>query len=92
MTCPRWLTPLKWRQRLSQRVVTGHRADLTHRRVSDQVRDVVTDGVRTLVTLRHDDNLRGTGEARGRLTARAEVSVGEGGPEITLLIIVILVL
>ena len=60
--------------------------------MSHKVRDVVTDGVRTLVTLRHDDNLRGTGEARRRLTARGEVSVGEGGPEITLLVIVILVL
>ena len=92
LTCPRRLTPLKWRQRLSQRVVTGHRADLTRGRVSDQVRDVVTKGVRTLVTFRHDDNLRGTGGARRRLTARAEVGVREGGPEITLLVIVILIL
>ena len=60
--------------------------------MSHKVRDVVTDGVRTLVTLRHDDNLRGTGGTRGRLTAQGEVSVGEGGPEITLLVIVILIL
>ena len=59
--------------------------------MSDQVRDVVTDGVRTLVTLRHDDNLRGTGGTRG-VTAWGEVSVGEGGPEITLLVVVIFVL
>ena len=70
--------------------------------MSDQVRGVtvthnvthcVTNCVRILVTLRHYHNLRGAGH--WRLVTRVpggEVSVGEGGPEISLLIIVIRVL
>ena len=74
------------------------------RGVSDNIRgitvtNVVTNVVRTLVTLWHYHNLGGSqragagaGQTRGRLTARGEVSVGEGGPEISLLVIVILIL